>query len=445
MKRVLLLIPTTSYRTQAFLEAAHKLGVEITVCSELPNIFADRNRGGLLTLDFANYETAVSRTLEFVKTFPVQAVVGVDDETTEVAARIAESLGLRHNSVAAVSAARNKYRMRELLRKGSVPTPPFALHAIDDDPAVVARGVRFPCVVKPLMLSGSRGVIRANNEEEFLTAFHRLVRILHASELGYGDVARRFLVEDFIPGIEVALEGVLVRGALNVLAIFDKPDPLDGPFFEETIYITPSRLSRNVQQNVILCAIGAIRALGLTEGPVHVEIRHNEYGPWVVEVAARSIGGFCSRALRFDQRLDSIGDDRNEARSGLSLEELILRHALGKEIGSIHREVKSSGVMMIPIPHGGVLNAVRGLEEAQGVEGIDDIIISAHHGEMLIPLPEGGKYLGFIFSRANSPEKVEKALREAHQRLEFIIETVDNVARSDNGIDGRKASYEVSY
>jgi biotin carboxylase len=266
----------------------------------------------------------------------------------------------------------------------------------------------YPCVVKPLMLSASRGVIRADDEGQFVGAVRRLEVILRTPDAAaLGDIARQVLVEAFIPGREVALEGLLVRGELHVLALFDKPDPLDGPFFEETIYVTPSRLPTSVQSEIASCTARAARALGLQDGPVHAELRVNRQGASVIEVAARSIGGLCSRTLRFG--------------TGLSLEELILRHALGMGITSLTRERRAAGVMMIPIPKAGVLKEVRGQVEARSVPGIEEIAITAHPGEDLVPLPEGARYPGFIFARAESPERVEAALREAHRRLTFVV------------------------
>jgi biotin carboxylase len=298
--------------------------------------------------------------------------------------------------------------MRTLLRGDGVPVPPYALRSFDDDPVVEARRTAFPCVVKPLMLSASRGVIRADGEAQFVGAVRRLERILRTPEAAAdGEAARQVLVEGFIPGREVALEGLLVKGDLHVLALFDKPDPLDGPFFEETIYVTPSRLPSTVQAEIAACTARAAQALGLRDGPVHAELRVNRHGPSVIEIAARSIGGLCSRTLRFG--------------TGLSLEELILRQALGMEIHSLERERRAVGVMMIPIPRAGVLKEVRGQTEARAVAGIDEVAITAHPGQDLVPLPEGASYPGFIFARAESPERVEAALREAHRRLEFVV------------------------
>jgi biotin carboxylase len=299
--------------------------------------------------------------------------------------------------------------MRRCLAGAGVPVPRFRLVSLADDPAIRAVEVDYPCVLKPLALSASRGVIRANDAREFVAAFRRIAAILESVEAPLPDEARRaLLVEEFVPGREVALEGLLIGGTLHVLAIFDKPDPLDGPFFEETIYVTPSRLTEPVQAAVAAVARDACSALGLTEGPIHAELRVNERGPFVLEIAARSIGGLCSRTLTFG--------------TGLSLEELILCHALGRPLESLEREPRAAGVMMIPIPRAGRLAAVHGTDEAAAIDGIEEVAITMHPGQDVVPLPEGWQYLGFIFARAETPAAVERALRHAHARLHFAIE-----------------------
>jgi hypothetical protein len=344
-------------------------------------------------------------------------VVGVDDDTAVVAAAIAAQLRLRGNPLPAALAARDKHRQRELLAGAHVPVPRFALYESGDDPAALARQVEYPCVLKPLRLSASRGVIRADSPAEFVAAFRRLGAILAQPDVAAcGEAARRLLVEQFIPGAEVALEGLLDGGRLQVLALFDKPDPLDGPFFEETIYVTPSRLPGAVQRAIAAAAQAAATAVGLVEGPVHAELRHNERGPWLIELAARPIGGRCSAALRFGT------GDGGRGTGWASLEELVLRHALGLELPELQRELRASGVMMIPIPGAGVLREVRGLKEARAVPMVEDVAITAHRGQRLVPLPEGARYPGFIFARGDSPQQVEAALREAHRRLEFVLE-----------------------
>jgi biotin carboxylase len=299
--------------------------------------------------------------------------------------------------------------MREVLAAAGVPSPRSELVSIDEEPHDVARRVVLPCVVKPLFLSASRGVIRADDPAQFAGAFRRLTAILRRPEVAAegGALAQQVLVETFIPGIEVALEGLLSEGKLRMLALFDKPDPLEGPFFEETIYVTPSRLPAPLQQAIVACTEDAVTALGLQRGPVHAELRLNDQGPWILEIAPRSIGGLCSRALRFGE--------------GISLEELILRDAMGLEVASLQREKQAAGVMMIPIPQAGILREVRGQDEARHVRGIDEIRITIPVGQEVVPLPEGTRYLGFIFARDETPDRVEAALREAHRQLTFHI------------------------
>ncbi len=414
--RLLLLLPTATYRTFAFVEAARRLGIELTVASERPSAFQAANPSGLITLDLSRPDVAVEQARAFAHAHPVAGVVGVDDDTAVVAAAIAGALGLRGNPVAAAEAARDKHEQRVLLSAARVPVPRFALHGVNEDPRDIAGRVPYPCVVKPLRLSASRGVIRADTPAQFVAAFERLRRILAEPDVAAcGEPARRILIEEFVPGAEIALEGLLVDGDLRTLALFDKPDPLDGPYFEETIYVTPSRLSSDAQRALASCAERAARALGLTQGSVHAELRYNERGAWLIELAARPIGGRCSGALRFGTRDSGLG-------TGASLEEIILRHALGMPIASLEREVCASGVMMIPVPRAGVLRQVDGIEAARAVLLVDAIEITAHPGETLVPWPEGSRYPGFIFARGDRPAEVEAALREAYRKLEFVFE-----------------------
>ena len=406
--RLLLLLPTTTYRTEAFIEAATRLGVELVCASERPSTLESLTPDSLVTLDFGDPLGSAETIARFARSRPIDAVVGVDDLTTVAAAAISQRLGLKANALPAVSAARDKHAMRRRLAEAGVPAPRFRLVELADDPAAVAEKVEYPCVLKPLMLSASRGVIRANDGRELVAAFRRIAVILAQPDAAPPVGARRaLLVEEFVPGREVALEGLLVGGRLHVLALFDKPDPLDGPFFEETIYVTPSRLPAATQERIAAVTRDACSALGLTEGPIHAELRVNERGPFVLEVAARSIGGLCARTLTFG--------------TGLSLEELILCHALDRPLESLERERRAAGVMMIPIPRAGRLVAVRGVEEAEAVEAVDDVVITMHPGQEVIPLPEGWQYLGFIFARAEKPAAVEAALRKAHARLRFDI------------------------
>ena len=397
------------------MEAARQIGVELTVASEQASTFAGANPAGLLTLDFKNPERAADDVHVFARTQPIQGVVGVDDDTAIVAAAIAERLKLKGNPMHAAEAARDKHRQRQLLADANVPIPRFALHLLSEDAAELATTIRYPCVLKPLRLSASRGVIRADNPQGFIKAHSRLKAILAQPEAAAcGEPAWHYLVEEFIPGYEVALEGLVVNRRLHVLAIFDKPDPLDGPFFEETIYLTPSSVPAPLQAAIRDCADRAVRAVGIVEGPVHAELRYNERGPWLIELAARPIGGRCSAVLRFGAGGLGLG-------AGVTLEEIIVRHALGMPIPSLQRERLAAGVMMIPIPGAGALQEVRGVTEAKGVPLIEDVQITAHPGERLVPFPEGSRYPGFIFARGETPAVVEAALRDAHRRLEFVL------------------------
>ncbi len=410
MPRVLLLLPTTTYRAKAFIDAALRLGVDVTAAAEKPSTLESKTPSTMLTLDFLDPERAAEDAKKYAEEFPIDSVIAVDEDTAVAASFIAAALGLPHNPFHSVQAAKHKRIMRETLKRAEVRVPRFTHFTLDDDIEEIARRIAYPCVVKPVFLSTSRGVMRADDESEFIKAIRRLEDILIMKDVRRrgAQAAREILVEEFIPGREVALEGLVTDGRLRTLALFDKPDPLDGPFFEETIYLTPSRLSEDAQRDICETTQAAVRAMGLERGPVHAELRINSAGAWVIEVAARAIGGLCSRALRFT--------------ADASLEEVILRHALGEDVSEVERERAASGVMMIPIPRAGILKEIKGLDAAREVEHIEDIIISAHITQQIIPPPEGASYLGFIFSRATTPDEVEAALRRAHNLLEFVIE-----------------------
>jgi biotin carboxylase len=408
-KRLLLLFTTTGYNAQDFVEATQKLGVQVVFGTDRCHVLDDPWRDAAIPLRFSKPAKSVEALLHYARKHSIDGLVAIGDKPTVTAAFCSRALAFPYNSPKAVEVCRNKFHSRRLFAKAGLPVPSFRCYGVQEDPREIAEHARYPCVLKPLALSASQGVIRANNPQEFEFAFARLCALLRSPALL---VARdkgneHILVEDFIEGREVALEGILNQGKLRVLALFDKPDPLEGPFFEETIYVTPSRLDSSVQEQIASQAQAATQALGLSEGPIHAELRINARGVWVLEVAARSIGGLCSRTLRFGV--------------GMSLEEIIIRHALGMQIEVPEREKTAAGVMMIPIPRGGYLAGVTGLPKASQIAGIEEITITAKIGQKLVPLPEGSSYLGFIFARATLPEDVETALRLAHQKLQFDI------------------------
>lgn len=401
MHRILLLLPTGTYRAADFLAAAARLGVDVVVGSEhaqaLARLMGDR--AVVVPLDAG--DAAVEAIVSLHRRTRLDAVLAVDDKGVAVAAAAAARLGFPHNPSEAVAITKDKARMRECLATASLPQPGYRIVARDADVASAATEVGYPCVIKPISRSASQGVIRADDETQAGAAGVRIRAIL-------GDSPEPLLVESFIPGAEVAVEGLLVAGQLRVLAVFDKPDPLDGPFFEETIYVTPSRHPEPILAAVEATAARAAAALGLTEGPVHIELRIS--APAVVtilELAARSIGGLCARALRFG--------------AGISLEEVIIRHALGLELDGLAREPNASGVMMLPIRSAGVLEGVSGQDRALAIEGVVGIEISVASGRPVSPLPEGDRYLGFIFARGPTAKMVEDALRRAEAALDVQI------------------------
>ncbi len=401
MKRILIVAATTGYQTRMFADAARRLGFETVLATDRCHVLEDPWGDRAIPVRFDDPFAAAEA---IAQAGPFDGIIAVADRPTLVAALAAQKLGIPYNSAASVEAARNKFLARQRFEAAGLPVPHFFRIRIDQDPTQVEAP--YPCVLKPLGLSASRGVIRANNPAEFVAAFRRIEALLARPEIRVmRDEQNRYIqVESFIEGREYAIEGVLTDGSLKTLAVFEKPDPLDGPFFEETIYVTPPRAEPSP---LIAATEKAIRALGLTWGPVHAELRYDGRTAWVLEVAARPIGGLCAKAVRFE--------------GGMPLEELLLRHAAGEEISHIQLEAGASGVMMIPIGREGVYEGVEGLESAREIPGVADIEITAKVGHALEPLPEGSTYLGFIFSRGTSSEEVERSLRSAHAILQFQI------------------------
>jgi biotin carboxylase len=405
MQRILIAAATTGYQTRLFADAARRLGMDVTLATDRCHVLEDPWADHAVPVRFDDPYSAVETIETIAQAAPFDGILAVGDRQAFLAAILADKLGLPYNSPASVEAARNKFLARQRFLAAGLPVPRFFRLNIAEDPVQASEESPYPCVLKPLGLSASRGVIRADNPAEFRAAFQRIGALLARPEIQVlrEEQNQYIQVESFIGGQEYALEGVLTAGRLKTLAVFGKPDPLNGPFFEETIYLTPSAMQPAIQQ----ATEKAIRAVGLTHGPIHAEARYDGRDVWVLEVAARPIGGLCAKVLRFD--------------GGMPLEELLLRHAAGEDIAHIQREPCASGVMMIPIGRGGVYEGVEGLDSASEIAGVEEIAITAKIGQTMEPLPEGASYLGFIFARGKAPEDVERSLRNAHARLRFQI------------------------
>lgn len=419
LTRVLLIATTTGYQIRSFGQAAEKLGVRLVFASDRCDRLDDPWWDEAIPVRFHDEAQSVDTVVAACGTAPPDGIVAVGDRPAVLAARLARVFALPGHPPEAAIASRNKLLTRQALRRAGLPTPWFESVPIDCDGDELAARVSYPAVLKPHALSGSRGVMRVNNRDECAAAFERLRQLLRSVDVRVerDEAHDQALIESFIPGAEYAVEGVLDRGVLQMLAIFDKPDPLDGPFFEETIYLTPSAASSDTQRRIETAVAAAARAVGLHHGPLHAECRVDGDTVYVLEVAARPIGGLCSRALRFASRTGASGSSELA-----SLEEVLLRHALGEDISSYHREPEASGVMMIPIPRRGVFRHVDGVEDASAIEGVEEVRITAKADAPIVPLPEGKSYLGFIFARAPEARGVDAALRTAHGRLRFVID-----------------------
>lgn len=409
-KKLLILASKLGYQTRGFADAAAALNVEVQFATDRCHKLEDPWSDGALPLNFAAPNEAGDEIARRSGSNPPDAIIALGDRPTCTGAYAARALNLRGNDPRAVELCRSKLAQRGVLREAGLRVPQFFSFPVSAPVEKHLPRVQFPCVLKPLSLAASQGVIRVNNDHEFREAVTTISLLLASPAI---QVTRepgldQLLVETYVPGFEAAVEGLLDKDQLRILAIFDKPDRLEGPYFEESIYITPSRLSVVQQDEIRQCTAQCVSALGLTHGSIHAEFRINDAGVWPLEIAPRPIGGLCSRALRF-------GSQR------ISLEELLIRHALQLGGADVERESDASGVMMIPVPRSGVFDRVEGIEEASRVTYVTEIQITARLKDYVEAWPQGSSYLGFIFARAPEPAQVESALREAHSTLRFTF------------------------
>jgi biotin carboxylase len=414
-RRVLLLATTTGYQTRMFAAAGERHGIEIVYATDRCDQIEDPWCDGALPVRFHEEWQSVDSVLKALDDRPVNGVLAVGDRPTIMAANVARLLGLPGHPPEAAIAARDKRLARERFKAAGLPVAiGFAVNA-SVEPMSIVPHVTFPVVLKPTVLSGSRGVIRADDAAGFVAAFDRIRRLLESPDVqAMHDPATNLIqIEEYIPGAEFAFEGILEHGVLRTVAIFDKPDPLEGPFFEETIYVTPSQVNAGIQAQITFAVRRATQALGLHHGPIHAECRVNSKGVYMLEVAARPIGGLCAKTLRFETGTDWIG-----------FEDLLLLHAAGQPTAAWRREHMASAVMMVPIPRSGIFRRVDGLDRAAAVRFVEEIQITARPDQQLLALPEGSSYLGFIFARAATPADAEDAVREAHARLRFTFDPI---------------------
>jgi biotin carboxylase len=398
-----LVAPPDSYRIAAYVQAAHSLGVELQIASRGEHSLVNEIAAGL-HIDLDDERQALETILLAAGHNPYCSIIAPDDYTVELAANIAQALGLQHNPPDAARFSRRKDLAREQLRQHSIPTPDFRRIDLLKPLELQIAGFPFPCVVKPISLSGSRGVIRVDNVTEFVAACERVKNIVNM--LSKDEEKNILLAETYIPGVEVAVEGFLKDSEFVPLALFDKPDPLEGPYFEETYYITPSRLPVETQQQIYTQVHAACQAYGLKTGPVHAELRLHDGEAWIIEVASRTIGGECAQLLKFG--------------TGYSLEQLVIAHSMDLPLEMRPME-EAAGVLMIPTPKPGILRRVEGVLAAHKLPLIESVAISVREGYELQTLPEGSSYLGFIFARGPDPQAVEAALRQAHGMLNIVV------------------------
>ena len=406
---VILIIPSSSYRTGPFINAVKKLDLKVLIISDKSQVFSGKYPENLIIINFNHWKERSDEISKWAKNNCLKAVIGVDEESIVLAANISNFLNVEHNSVDSVLLTKDKYSMRNELLKVGVKSPWFKRFSIHESTNNIVNEISFPCVIKPTFLSASRGVLRVNTIKELSDSIKILHELLSLDELRKrgGEQSEWILFEEYIPGKEVAIEGIVSKGKVKILAVFDKPEPLEGPTFEETIIVTPSILTKNIQYSLFETLQIVVKALGIVKGPVHAEARINRNGNYILECASRSIGGLCSKVFEFQ--------------GGMSLEELILRSYLGRNIENSKLIANARGVMMMPTEKVGILKEIRGVKDVLAVKGITDIKITVKPDEKLEPLPKGDRYLGFIFAKGNDQEFVIKALKNAWSKIEVVL------------------------
>ena len=407
---VILIIPSASYRTGPFMNAIKKLDLKVLVISDKSQVFSGKYPDNLIIINFNHWKDKSVEISKWAKNNGLKAVIGVDEESIVLAANLSNFLNVDHNSIESVLLTKNKYLMRTELKKTGLCSPWFKIFSIYESSNKIINEISFPCVIKPTFLSGSRGVMRVNTKKEFSEGIKTLNELLSLDELRKrgGKQSDYIMIEEYIPGKEVAIEGIVSEGKLTMLAIFDKPELLEGPTFEETIIVTPSVLTKKIQYSLLETLQVVVKALGIVKGPVHAEARINRNGNYILECASRSIGGLCSKVLEFQ--------------GGISLEELILRSYLGRNIEKSKLIGNARGVMMMPTEKKGILKEIGGVKDALVVNGVTDLQITVKPGEKLQPLPKGDRYLGFIFAEGNNQEFVINALKNAWSKIEIVLE-----------------------
>ena len=394
------------------MHAAVKIGINILVITNNSQVFSEYYPENVITMNFEHWRESIENIRKWSERYDLKAVIGVDEESIILAAKLSESLCIEHNSLESVKLTKNKYLMRSELKKSGLKSPWFKRFSVHETPKDIFAELSFPCVLKPTFLSASQGVLRVNSFEEFGKGCEMLSDLLAEEKVKKrgGDQANWILVEEYIPGKEVSIEGIVNDGKLKELAIFDKPEPLEGPIFPETIFITPTILDEHLQFSLLETAQTALKALGISKGPVHIELRINDHGNYILECAARSIGGLCSKVLEF--------------KGAMSLEELILRSALGRNIEKTQLIDKVVGVMMMPIEKSGILKEIQGIKAALAMKGITDLPTTINPGEILEPLPKGDRYLGFLFAEGKNQDSVKTVLQEAWSKIVIVFEEI---------------------
>ncbi len=393
MKKLLLVIPENSYKSNDFVVAAEKLGIDfliITDSEQVSSKFSD-------TVIINKFDAELNKN-NLKKLKDVTHVLPVDHSALKFSGYLVDLLEVKGNKLESINLSMNKYESRKIFNSLlDIKVNNEIIKNIDDVNTFINKN--GTSVLKPIYGTASKSVLKINNVEKNKEQIEKLMQDCFDQDL---------VIEEYIDGKEYALEGTIINSELKKIVIFDKPVEYKHPYFEESIYITPSELSSEAEKRVVSIVDKACKKIGLEDGPVHVEFKINENQIFIIEINPRMIGGLCSRCLSFGL-------------FKVSLEEIILHAFMNNELKNIELLNNYVGVLMIPTPKSGKFISIN-KEELENIPNISNVEITVPEGSDLLEPPYGDKYLGFAFSQGIDKKTVNESLLTAMNLANPIIE-----------------------
>ena len=392
MKKLLLVIPENSYKSNDFVTSAEKLDLDFLVITDSQQVSGQFSDTVIIHSFDEELENDVKEKLQ-----DVTHILPVDHSALKFSAYLVDLLKAKGNNTKSINTAMNKFESRKIFNSISeIKIQNAIVKKIEDIEIFINEN--GTSVLKPIYGTASKSVIKVESFQENKAEVEKLMQDCSDQDL---------IIEEFVDGSEYALEGNLINSELNKIVIFDKPINYKEPYFEESIYIAPTEIPDKTQKEIVNLIGKACKKLGLENGPVHVEFKIHNKEIFIIEINPRMIGGLCSRCLSF----------------GLfktSLEEIALHAFLNNELKSIDLLSNFVGVLMIPTPISGKFISIN-KNELESIPNVSGVEITVSENSNLLEPPFGDKYLGFVFSQGDSKEKVMESLTLALDLANPII------------------------